>query len=83
MKCIVLVVVVVVSNYKYNYLIIPPIICGLSTFSVSFLGTSHCANMYPPASSDLPELTQARTTIRSYLREWLAENDFVDSAQYT
>ncbi|KAL5238760.1 hypothetical protein ACI65C_006170 [Semiaphis heraclei] len=46
-------------------------------------GTAHCANMYPPASSDLPELTQARTTIRSYLKEWLAENDFVDSAQYT
>ncbi|XP_060847785.1 putative serine protease K12H4.7 [Rhopalosiphum padi] len=45
-------------------------------------GTAHCANMYPPASSDLPELTQARTTIRAYLKEWLAENDFVESAQY-
>uniref|UniRef100_A0A2S2NHX9 Putative serine protease K12H4.7 n=2 Tax=Aphidini TaxID=33387 RepID=A0A2S2NHX9_SCHGA len=43
-------------------------------------GTAHCANMYPPASSDLPELTQARTTIRAYLKEWLAENDFVESA---
>jgi len=52
-------------------------------YILRFLGTAHCANMYPPASSDLPELTQARTTIRSYLREWLAENDFVDSAQYT
>ncbi|XP_025192131.1 putative serine protease K12H4.7 [Melanaphis sacchari] len=45
-------------------------------------GTAHCANMYPPAPTDPPELTQARTTIREYLKEWLAENDFVDLDQY-
>jgi len=48
-------------------------------FTFIYIGTAHCANMYPSASSDLPELTYARTTIKAYLKEWLAENDFVDS----
>lgn len=44
------------------------------------LGTAHCANMYPPSPTDLPQLTKARTTIRAFLSEWLVQNDFVDSA---
>ncbi|XP_025423599.1 putative serine protease K12H4.7 [Sipha flava] len=44
-------------------------------------GTAHCANMYPPASTDLPQLKKARTLIRAFLNEWLIENDNDDSSQ--
>lgn len=35
-------------------------------------GTAHCANMYPPAPTDLPALTDARTVIFNTLKSWLA-----------
>lgn len=44
-----------------------------------FLGTAHCANMYPPTPTDLPQLKKARTTIKAYLSKWLIENDFDES----
>lgn len=37
--------------------------------------------MYPPASTDLPQLKKARTLIRAFLNEWLLENDNDDSSQ--
>lgn len=47
----------------------------------NFLGTAHCANMYPSAATDLPQLKKARTLIKAYLSEWLTMNDFLDSEQ--
>lgn len=44
-----------------------------------FLGTAHCANMYPPAPTDLPQLQKARMTIRAFLNEWLSKDDFDDT----
>ncbi|XP_060847283.1 putative serine protease K12H4.7 [Rhopalosiphum padi] len=38
-------------------------------------GTAHCANMYPPSPTDLPQLKHAREMIRAFLNEWLTEND--------
>ncbi|CAB0016347.1 unnamed protein product [Nesidiocoris tenuis] len=35
-------------------------------------GTAHCANMYPPAPDDLPQLTAARAKIEQILGEWLS-----------
>eukprot|EP00052_Salpingoeca_macrocollata_P022923 m.200418 g.200418 ORF g.200418 m.200418 type:complete len:488 (+) comp21914_c0_seq3:1189-2652(+) len=35
-------------------------------------GTAHCANMYPPSPSDLPELSAARTQILQAIGSWLA-----------
>jgi hypothetical protein len=37
-----------------------------------FAGTAHCANMYPPAETDLKELKDARVKIEQYLSEWIA-----------
>ncbi|CAH2985463.1 unnamed protein product [Chilo suppressalis] len=34
-------------------------------------GTAHCANMYPPADSDLPSLKEARVEIQQYLADWV------------
>lgn len=34
-------------------------------------GTAHCANMYPPAATDVPELTAARNAIADHLASWL------------
>jgi len=48
---------------------------------IIFIGTAHCANMYPPAFTDLPQLKKARTTIRAFLSQWLSEDDFIDSDQ--
>eukprot|EP00180_Rhodochaete_pulchella_P002803 Plantae.Rhodophyta-Rhodochaete_pulchella.ctg4383.p1 GENE.Plantae.Rhodophyta-Rhodochaete_pulchella.ctg4383~~Plantae.Rhodophyta-Rhodochaete_pulchella.ctg4383.p1 ORF type:complete len:332 (-),score=37.44 Plantae.Rhodophyta-Rhodochaete_pulchella.ctg4383:168-1016(-) len=38
---------------------------------VFIVGTAHCANMYPPAPTDLPSLTNARKVITQQLGEWL------------
>ncbi|XP_046667646.1 putative serine protease K12H4.7 [Homalodisca vitripennis] len=37
-------------------------------------GTAHCANMYPPSSSDLPALTAARQEVGTLIGQWLQEN---------
>lgn len=34
-------------------------------------GTAHCADLYPPRSSDLPGLTQARAVQKALLAQWL------------
>lgn len=34
-------------------------------------GTAHCANMYPEASTDPPQLTQARMKIKDHISSWL------------
>ncbi|XP_063919924.1 putative serine protease K12H4.7 [Zophobas morio] len=34
-------------------------------------GTAHCANMYPPADTDLPELTAARQQVSELIDSWL------------
>ena len=34
-------------------------------------GTAHCANMYPPHSSDLPALDDARVSIGKNIAQWL------------
>lgn len=52
----------------------------LSKLSEFLLGTSHCANMYPSSETDLPQLTEARVTVKAYLKEMLMEDDLVDSA---
>ena len=36
-------------------------------------GTAHCANMYPPRDSDLPELNIARELISQFIGLWLSE----------
>ncbi|XP_046667606.1 putative serine protease K12H4.7 isoform X2 [Homalodisca vitripennis] len=36
-------------------------------------GTAHCANMYPPADTDLPALTAAREEISALIGQWLQE----------
>ncbi|EDQ91339.1 uncharacterized protein MONBRDRAFT_18115 [Monosiga brevicollis MX1] len=41
------------------------------TLAIFINGTAHCANMYPPSSSDLPGLTAARTSILNTLQTWL------------
>lgn len=46
-----------------------------------FSGTAHCANMYPPAPTDLPQLEKARTTIKAYLSKWLTEINLNESNQ--
>jgi hypothetical protein len=39
--------------------------------SILIQGTAHCADMYPPSSSDLPGLTAARQTIENNVNNWL------------
>ncbi|XP_067008768.1 putative serine protease K12H4.7 isoform X2 [Anabrus simplex] len=34
-------------------------------------GTAHCANMYPAAPSDPPQLVNARQQVESYITKWL------------
>ncbi|ESO86391.1 hypothetical protein LOTGIDRAFT_195134 [Lottia gigantea] len=34
-------------------------------------GTAHCANMYPAAPTDIPELTQTRMTIQKLIGAWI------------
>lgn len=54
--------------------------CGGGSFLYChFTGTAHCANMYPPASTDPPQLQKARMTIRAFLFEWLTQNDYIVS----
>ncbi|XP_044268918.1 putative serine protease K12H4.7 [Tribolium madens] len=36
-------------------------------------GTAHCANMYPPADTDLPQLKEAREQILSLIGTWLGQ----------
>lgn len=52
---------------------------GGSFLYCHFTGTAHCANMYPPASTDPPQLQKARMTIRAFLFEWLTQNDYIVS----
>ncbi|VVC45214.1 Alpha/Beta hydrolase fold,Peptidase S28 [Cinara cedri] len=47
-----------------------------NTVSIYIDGTAHCANMYPSTPTDPPQLTEARTTIKEYLNEWLIESDW-------
>ncbi|KAI6218566.1 Peptidase S28 family-containing protein [Aphelenchoides besseyi] len=35
-------------------------------------GTSHCADMYEPRETDIPDLVKARETITNYLTKWLS-----------
>ncbi|XP_050530554.1 putative serine protease K12H4.7 [Daktulosphaira vitifoliae] len=49
-----------------------------NTAAIYINGTAHCANMYPPASTDLPQLTKARITIRAFLNEWLTTSDSLE-----
>ncbi|KAG8322018.1 putative serine protease K12H4.7 [Homalodisca vitripennis] len=37
-------------------------------------GTAHCANMYPPRSSDLPALKAARKEVGKLIGQWLQES---------
>lgn len=34
-------------------------------------GTAHCANMYPEADTDLPELIKAREEVNRLIGDWL------------
>lgn len=43
----------------------------LSTIILCHTGTAHCANMYPDAPSDIPELKAARQEILHQLTAWL------------
>lgn len=36
-----------------------------------FLGTAHCANVYPKSDDDLPELMAARVEIANHIGTWL------------
>lgn len=45
------------------------------------LGTAHCADMYPSAPTNIPELTRVREIIRAYLRKWLSIDDILKSEQ--
>lgn len=36
-----------------------------------FLGTAHCADVYPPSNNDLPQLIAARKQIVEYIGKWL------------
>jgi len=36
-----------------------------------FVGTAHCANMYPPSDQDSPQLRAARTKIAQLITGWL------------
>jgi len=51
------------------------------SFFSPYIGTAHCANMYPPSPTDLPQLKNARETIRAFLSEWLTENDVDNSSE--
>lgn len=42
-----------------------------SLVAIYIQGTAHCANMYPPRSSDLPSLVAARETISNNIGQWL------------
>ena len=44
-----------------------------SLVAVFIEGTAHCANMYPPRSTDLPSLTAARDTISHTIGQWLGK----------
>lgn len=45
-------------------------------------GTAHCANMYPPSPTDLPQLKHAREMIRAFLSEWLTQNDINEVSEF-
>lgn len=40
---------------------------------ILFLGTAHCANMYPESPNDLPQLKEAREHIKQHIVKWLME----------
>lgn len=35
------------------------------------IGTAHCANMYPEAEDDLPQLKAARVQVKQLIGSWL------------
>lgn len=37
-------------------------------------GTAHCANVYPPSSNDLPQLSKARKKVGELIGQWLSQN---------
>ncbi|VDP08563.1 unnamed protein product [Soboliphyme baturini] len=41
---------------------------------ILFLGTAHCANMYPANANDPPELVAARKQITSVIAQWLSQS---------
>jgi hypothetical protein len=40
-----------------------------------FSGTAHCADMYPSAASDPPQLVAARRKIADLIGQWLVEDE--------
>ncbi|XP_026821107.1 putative serine protease K12H4.7 [Rhopalosiphum maidis] len=44
-----------------------------NSVSIFTEGVSHCADLYPSASSDPPQLTKARKTVLYYLQKWLTK----------
>ena len=46
-------------------------IITISWMPFYFLGTSHCADMYPPAASDSAQLVAAKKKIEDNLDSWL------------
>ncbi|XP_050439494.1 putative serine protease K12H4.7 isoform X3 [Adelges cooleyi] len=51
----------------------------VNTAAIYIVGTAHCANMYPSATTDLPQLTKARIAIKAFLSDWLTISDDLDS----
>lgn len=43
----------------------------LDSPAIFIKGTAHCANMYPAADSDNPNLVAARLDIKQYLDAWI------------
>ncbi|KAI6216832.1 Peptidase S28 family-containing protein [Aphelenchoides besseyi] len=46
---------------------------GQDVITILINGTSHCADMYEPLSTDVPDLVNARKTITNYLTKWLTK----------
>lgn len=54
------------------YLKIPVLTSVLTVSHCSLTGTAHCANMYPDAQNDPPQLVEARKKIDQLITQWLA-----------
>ncbi|KAI6186073.1 Peptidase S28 family-containing protein [Aphelenchoides besseyi] len=46
---------------------------GQDVITILINGTSHCADMNPPESSDVRDLVNARKTITNYLTKWIGK----------
>ena len=42
-----------------------------ASYSIFITGTAHCANMYPPAPTDIIGLQMARLQISEQLKDWI------------